>query len=166
MTLASLKSYSSFLKGATINISPNVYRGLDLSWKYANTLLFPYYDATTFYFPFWASYFQTATCEGQEAPRRREYSGLHRLQNWAVWLQSHIAPWSMPVSNSSLAIVARRLVGYSTPRAMQLWRPLCTETFMENDWALSPHQMWWEIKPEEPGCSWGGDTEELGSRAR
>ena len=24
----------------------------------------------------------------------------------------------------------------------------------------------WEIKPEEPGCSWGGDTEELGSRAR
>lgn len=32
-------------------------------------------------------------------------------------------------------------VGYSAPRAMQLWRPLCTETFMENDWALSPHQM-------------------------
>lgn len=109
MTLASLKSYSSFLKGATINISPNVCRGLDLSWKYVNTLLYTYYDATTFYFPFWASYFQTAICEGQEAPGRREYSGLHRLQNWAVWLQSHIAPWSMPVSNSSLARVAGHL---------------------------------------------------------
>lgn len=32
-------------------------------------------------------------------------------------------------------------VGYSAPRPMQLWRTLCTETFMENDWALSPHQM-------------------------
>lgn len=33
---------------------------------------------------------------------------------------------------------------------------------MENDWALSPHQdVMGKSSPEEPGCSWGGDTEEL-----
>lgn len=49
-------------------------------------------------------------------------------------------------------------VGYGASWAVQLWRPLCTEAFMENDWAVSPQQMWWEIKPKEPGCSLGGDT--------
>lgn len=166
MTLASLKSYSSFLKGATINISPNVCRGMDLSWKYVNTLLYTYYDATTFYFPFWASYFQTAICEGQEAPGRRSTQDCTGYRTGLCDYKVTLLPGQCQFPIALWPELPGICVGYSAPRAMQLWRPLCTETFMENDWALSPHQMWWEIKPEEPGCSWGGDTEELGSRAR
>lgn len=75
MTWTHLKSYSSLIKRATVNILPNMYNRLDLGGMYGNVLFFPDYDATTFTSLPELHLSKQQLCEGQEAHGRRGVFG-------------------------------------------------------------------------------------------
>lgn len=166
MTLASLKSYSSFLKGATINISPNVYRGLDLMKVCKYPFISILWCHHLLAFPFLSFIFPSSNLWGTGKLLGKEYSGLHWLKNWAVWLQVKWLPGKCQFPIALYLQSCRASVLGTAHLGMLLGRPLCTETFMENDWALSPHQMWWEISPRSQDVAGEGTRRELGLRAR
>lgn len=158
MTWTHLKTYSSLITEATINISPKAYSSLDLEGRYAvsfcsQIMMLP----PPVVLPFLICPFPTSS-----RMRDSKLLGEGRLCGWVGpgLCEPRAAKSELFPGTPSFQWLSRqgwrgaggecmcRVYCTSSPTAVE---SRCTEAFVENGWALGPQQMWWEIEPGGAG---------------